>query len=519
MRITNKIMQNNAISNLNKLKVLQDNLNTQMTTNSKITRPSDDPVVAIRALRLRTDLTEITQYYEKNIPDAKSWLSVTENALSNTTDILTEMYLNCESSANGYLEAEDRMKILENLIALRDEVYASGDADYAGRNIFTGYRTDVRLTFQSDTEIPYTITEQLTKSVVDSINYIEVGDLIDGSYATGSTSELDVASYEVARIRLSYTDLEDVTPKIQVASGAQDEDGNNIMEPLQVNDDDVVIETMSETDDPSPYTLIGTDAYSDKVIFVPETGELLLGSEVEEAIASLSKTEEIQITYDKTNWDEGDLRPEHYFACEATVNGATVKYNEDKLKSTLADLSVTNQYITYDVGFNQDITVNTLASDCFTHDIGLDVDELIEVTQQAIDLAAQMSDLESMLSSDKYTDAEKEEIQARLDATTKASTLINDKCQKLFESAMTKMQDYLDQANLALTNVGSTSARLDLIESRLESQQTSLQELKDDNESADITALAVQISSAEVSYNAALAATGKIIQNSLMNFI
>ncbi len=259
MRITNKIMQNNSITNLNTLKILQDRLNTQITTNSKITRPSDDPVVAIRALRLRTDLTEITQYYEKNIPDAKSWLQVTEDALNNTTDILTDMYLNCENSAKGYLEPEDRMKVLENLKALRDEVYASGDADYAGRNIFTGYRTDVRLTFQGDTEIPYHITEQLTKESMDSVKYIESGDLLDQGYPAGTTAETSVDSYEVNRIRLAYKDLDATkTPTIQVATGAQDADGNNIMGPLQVSGADVTVTTMSKNDDPSPYTQIGT---------------------------------------------------------------------------------------------------------------------------------------------------------------------------------------------------------------------------------------------------------------------
>lgn len=65
MRITNKIIQNNAITNINGNKVLEDNLNTQLSTGKKITRPSDDPVIAIRALRLRTNLSEVQQFYKK----------------------------------------------------------------------------------------------------------------------------------------------------------------------------------------------------------------------------------------------------------------------------------------------------------------------------------------------------------------------------------------------------------------------------------------------------------------------
>lgn len=76
--MTNKIMQNNSLYNINNNKILRDKLSTMMATQKKITRPSDDPVVAIRALRLRTSVSELTQYYEKNAPDAESWLDVTD---------------------------------------------------------------------------------------------------------------------------------------------------------------------------------------------------------------------------------------------------------------------------------------------------------------------------------------------------------------------------------------------------------------------------------------------------------
>ena len=88
MRITNKIMQKNNLANINTNKVYQDSLSTQMSTQKKVNRPSDDPVVAIRALRLRSSVTEITQYYSKNIPDAESWLSVTEDDLKNLSQII-----------------------------------------------------------------------------------------------------------------------------------------------------------------------------------------------------------------------------------------------------------------------------------------------------------------------------------------------------------------------------------------------------------------------------------------------
>ena len=84
-------MQNNSLSNINTNKRLQDQLNTQMATEKKINRPSDDPVVAIRALRLRTNVSQITQYYDKNSKDAESWLSVTEDALTTVSSVIEDL--------------------------------------------------------------------------------------------------------------------------------------------------------------------------------------------------------------------------------------------------------------------------------------------------------------------------------------------------------------------------------------------------------------------------------------------
>ena len=45
MRITNKIMQRNNLSNINTNKVLEDKLTSQLSSEKKIIRPSDDPVI------------------------------------------------------------------------------------------------------------------------------------------------------------------------------------------------------------------------------------------------------------------------------------------------------------------------------------------------------------------------------------------------------------------------------------------------------------------------------------------
>ena len=85
MRITNQMMINSSISNIQVNKNQINTLSTELSTQKKISKPSDDPIIAIRALRLRSSLDEVTQYLGKNIPDASSWLSVTPVSYTHLT--------------------------------------------------------------------------------------------------------------------------------------------------------------------------------------------------------------------------------------------------------------------------------------------------------------------------------------------------------------------------------------------------------------------------------------------------
>ena len=92
--------------------------------------------------------------------------------------------------------------------------YATGNSDYAGRYVFTGYRTDTPLTFLEDTKEKYNITEQLDATKIDSITYVETGDILDingtnfkDANNDAIANEQEVGATEVHRIRLAYKDL------------------------------------------------------------------------------------------------------------------------------------------------------------------------------------------------------------------------------------------------------------------------------------------------------------------------
>ena len=520
MRITNKIIQNNAITNINGNKILEDKLNTQLATGSKVNRPSDDPVVAIRALRLRGNLSEVNQFYKKNVPDAQSWLKITESAIDTAIRVITDMYNDCTTGSVGFKTAEARQKILENMKGLRDEIYAIGNAETAGRYVFTGYRTNVSLAFEKDTKLNYTITEQLTSDSVSDYTYIDtkdLGDITDSNALGITTTDQDVTTNTVHRLRLAYNNCTGTAPTIQY----YDSTGT-----LQT----VTATTMSINGGTDPY-LAMQGAGGNAAVFIPETGELILsdglysdlqnvkdipgttdaaGNEIDEG--------EIRVTYEKEDWKKNDIRPEHYFYCETPANNPSGKlvYNAQYLTNQKDD--DTRQIISYDVGFGQEVRVNTLANEVFSHDIARDLDNMIANVEAVIEMEGIVSTLEGLIK--KETDpGNLDSLNDRLKAANKALTYLQDKMEKDFESGITRSQGYLSRANTALTGAGNRGARLDLVENRLSSQQSNFKTLAEENEGIDPAEVAIDLSSVEMTYNAALMATGKITQTTLLNYL
>ncbi|MCR4691026.1 MAG: hypothetical protein K5739_06770 [Lachnospiraceae bacterium] len=518
MRITNKIISNNSVTNINNNKVLEDKLNTQLATGSKVTRPSDDPVVAIRALRLRTNLNQVNQYYTKNIPDANSWLEVTETAINTVLSIVEDMQANCTKGAVGFDTTTDRDKVLQNLKALQEEVYSTGDADYAGRFVFGGYRTSTSVTFGKPTsDKPYKITEQLDRTAIDEITYVNVdklNELTETNAESLGTTPQDISSSKVFRIRLAYDNIDkgdDVVPTLQYAPQADGTFQNMTVTKVSLNDPAQ-----------DPYQM----ATGNNVIFVPETGELLLG---EDAYNTLMNTKdvggtnvdegEIRITYQKSNWEAKDLRPEHYFYCESkNEDGVDVYYNERYLEKTFDPAAGTddaNQFISYDVGFNQTVRVNTLAKELFSTSLARDIDDIVRSIEAVDAMEKNITSIKNKLAEDPNN----QDLKDRLEAAEKANVYLNDKMQKLFEDGVGKMKEHHNLANNALTETGNRSARVELVSNRLSKQQTNFKSLSSENEDIDMAEVAVDLSSVELAYQAALMATGKISQTTLLNYL
>ncbi|MDE7268817.1 MAG: hypothetical protein K2N89_15275 [Lachnospiraceae bacterium] len=572
MRITTKMIQNTSIRNLNMNKERQEKLTNQMATGKKITRPSDDPVTAIRALKLNASLDKIDQYYERNSEDAKSWLELTDKAIDMVVKILgddTGINYKLNEIANTYLEKTDEQAIVTELVSLVNEYYSVGNADSAGRTLFTGYRTDLPLAFKEAKTENYKITEQRTKLNMDTMTYVATGclkELNEGNFNSTdddgnprmSTTEYDVSTNEIYRFRLAYSNTDKVKEKKeQVTVGGRpqfDLDGSPIMQ--TVTDPNDPTRPIYEPDVKFEFgnfkSEFGTTVYSinavydnagnkrskdiqffddateeaymaavkdpDAVVYIASTGELLLGDNVKQTVAELDSDVEVRLSYEKSEWKKNDLDPIHYFYTERKhpTQDRQLIYNEHFLEDPTAN---GKQIIEYDIGNNQTIRVNTTADEIFTHDLGRDIYELQDMANEKSIIFTNLEKIKSMIESGDYIEDDLARLELQKAALEKANTFINDKLKLRMGELITCAKGYLEQVNIASVSCGSRGNRLKLIQNRLGTQQENYEELVSRNEDANYADLATQLASVKTSYDAALSSISYVLQTSLLDYI
>lgn len=501
MRVTNSMMRNNSLLNMQKNKEAYNNYLEQYNTQKKIQRPSDDPTIAVRALKYRTTLAEVEQYL-KNIDDAKAWMDQTETSLNDVNSVLSTMQEYFTQAANGTNEAVDRQKIVEQLQEYASYIYEQdANADYSGRYLFTGYRTDLSLLFDKDqNSTQYTITEKLEVNNITKYQYVYGCAEYDASKdATAYASEASKLN-ATHRIMVSYSNCDE-----------KDKDGNDVVPTVTYTDSAGVEHTVNAT-----VKMIGDNTVynehlnpgDNEVYFIPETGELVFGDTIYDSVRNGTN---LSVTYEKTNFLENDIRPEHYFDCTATnvATGDSVNYRNPS-----------SQDMNFQINFSQVLTVNTLACNAIDTSVDRKIDDVINICND-IDVTEQnLKSVEKRISDCAETDTTtlanlnelKEQISTQL--SMQKTVLTN-----ALSSGITVCQDAQDKLNAALANHGSRYNRMQMTQSKLETQKLNTEEAQSDNEDADLGEAYINFSEADLLYQATLNATNKILGQSLLNFI
>lgn len=141
MRVTQSMLSNNLLKNLNTSYSKLTKLQQQIESGSVITKPSDDPVVAVKGMAFRKDLNKISQY-DRNIREGNTWLDSSEEALGQVGDSLIRVKELLVQAANDTNTSEDRQKICEEIAQIKSHLIDIANTKVGENYIFSGTHTD-----------------------------------------------------------------------------------------------------------------------------------------------------------------------------------------------------------------------------------------------------------------------------------------------------------------------------------------------------------------------------------------
>ncbi len=452
-------MTNNMLMNINRNQNQLNDYDMQISTGKRIQRPSDDPIVAVRALRFRTTVSEVKQY-KRNCEDAKSWCEVSEQAASNVIDICKRMRDLSVQSASDLLNVGNRKKIVSELKELKEQFLNEVNASYAGRYIFSGFKTSTAASFTEqdikDLEkdsIKYKISQTFTE---EDINKKEV---VKG---TGDDARIS----EVNRIRLGYS-------KIKINRDAANPPLIGIETNIPAAEGVAVV--YGKSTDIDAYDTTGK-----QIRVLEDTGELIISEDAKAVISSMN--DPLEVTYKKHDFEKLDLKPECYFKCTKTYTDAGGNVNTEDFLAQQGDMN-------YQISYSQMLTVNSTAEDIVPVDLQRDMEEII----REVEFIKEDGSLSSKLNADILG--------------------------KRFSSLLGKADKHIDKLLDTRADIGGKINRLALTKNRLTDDTLNFTEIMSKNEDIDYAETYTNMSSMLSVYKASLQATSQVIKPSLLDFL
>ncbi len=195
MRVTQSMLSSNMLSNLgrsfDRLSTYQDQISSQ----KKITRPSDDPVVAMKGITYRRNLQEVQQF-KRNFTEAYNWTDNSDASLDKAGQAMQRIReLVVQASSDTY-DGSQRDSISQEISQLKQHLAEIANTKVGDKYIFNGTNTlnkpvdiDADPAVVSNNTNPVQI--ELSKGVYISVNvnpekvfstdmFKDIQDLIDG---------------------------------------------------------------------------------------------------------------------------------------------------------------------------------------------------------------------------------------------------------------------------------------------------------------------------------------------------
>jgi len=124
-----------------------DQLQNQLSSGQRISKPSDDPVGIQNAMRLKSNISGVEQW-KNNANAAIDYMNTTDSTLGDMTSMLQRVRELAVQGANGTLGTDDRNAVANEVDQISDQLHLMANTQVGSKYIFSGTATDKALQIQ-----------------------------------------------------------------------------------------------------------------------------------------------------------------------------------------------------------------------------------------------------------------------------------------------------------------------------------------------------------------------------------
>ena len=544
MRVSNSMMSNTILLNINRNMRRIDALYRQQSSGKRIDLPSQNPILAGRTLRFRTSVAETVQF-QSNVAQGISWMRKTQDGFLDMVSMFETMFTRVNTGSSDPSGTwQDRQKMVAEIQGLVDQLSHTMNITYAGRYLFAGLRTNEPPMFTQPNDRKFEITQNFgaadierTQSLQSTFNIrytfttpavpapitVDITDPNAFNPAPGTIHFIE--GLGVAAPAGQYIIAPDLPPgfageatRLMATAEPIIRDIEVIRLPYNANWGIQSI-TIPGFAAPAPTAISVTSPHAylvdpDAIHHILETGELILGENVARAIRDLPPGESMEIVYRQQGFNRLSPNPIVYFnstefhpiqpgepGYPGWIEGRT--FNQD------------NQNLEFEFGINTRIHVNSLAPDTFTATMFAKLHAFCDFV-----MGLRLSDpaqLRNKFSGMGFSDEEVNRMVA--DQLNREEMLVESAVRDRFSNMISIIQGFSSSVSLQETSLGVRINRLEMIDERLARDFNTYRELLSNNQDVDFIEVIIELAAAEAILAASYRTGASIMQLSLVNFI
>lgn len=140
MRITNNMLTQNLLSNLESSQNQMYDLQNQLSSGYKLTKPSDDPVGVGQAINYNSNIASVAQW-QNNCTQALSFMKTTDGAVGNITSMVQQIRTLTVQAADDVNQGAPRTDIKAQVDQITQQLQTLANTQIGNKYIFGGTNT------------------------------------------------------------------------------------------------------------------------------------------------------------------------------------------------------------------------------------------------------------------------------------------------------------------------------------------------------------------------------------------